>query len=101
MISGTDEHINTEIRLFTKVVLQDPTDTSTQGIFESLKTNKQEVIVVDLYANTIPWPMKDSFDVLNYFLGISIGQTISWIIWSLSLFTLFSIVFIKIKGNYQ
>jgi predicted metal-dependent phosphoesterase TrpH len=86
MLSGTDEHINTELRLFTKVVLDDPTNLTTRAIFESLRLNRHEVVVVDLYADTLPWFTRHSYDIGNYFLGISAIQTLSWIIWSIGLY---------------
>ncbi len=101
MVSGTDEHQNQEARLFTKVTLLDPANVTVSGIFESMRAHQPEVVVVELYGDVIRWPLRDTFDVINYFVGISAGQIASWLLWSVGVYTGFLLTFRVIKKRSE
>jgi len=93
LIAGTDEHMNQEINAFMRVALPDPSNRSLASVFEVLKMNEHEVVLVEQYVTRFAWPsLLDPFKIVwkftNYMLNLSPFQWGSWFLWSSSIYAL-------------
>ncbi|NVM53045.1 MAG: PHP domain-containing protein [Candidatus Helarchaeota archaeon] len=84
-IAGSDVHTNQELHTVTKIQLNDLTNLT--HIFETLKQNNHETVIIDLYPDTVDLPDMKGFtapfeDLINYFLNLDWFQILSWVIWS-------------------
>ncbi len=91
-IAGSDIHTNQEIHTITRINLTDVNNLT--NIFETLKLNTHETVIIDLYPEKVSLPevqdLSQPFeDILNYFLNLDLFQMISWIVWSTGGFLLF------------
>lgn len=85
-MAGTDEHQNKDINTFVKLRLDDPTNKSLDAIFNALKSNNHQAVLVK-YHYTLHVDRSDLKTVIvGYFLTISKLQVLSWIIWSIVIF---------------
>lgn len=104
-IAGSDIHTNQELHTVTKINLTDPTNIT--HIFEELKKNEHQAILIDLYPKKIHLPyiagLSDPFEnLINYFLNLDQLQLLSWIIWSAGGFFVFLITYKLIeRANVQ
>jgi hypothetical protein len=103
-IGGSDIHTNEDINSFIKLKLDDPTNLTVANIFETLKLNTHEVITIQFYPQVVDFPgdLNDfGFyvleDFINYILHMELYQALSWIIWSCIGYSLFLLVYRKVK----
>jgi hypothetical protein len=101
---ASDIHTNRDLNTFIKIHLDDPTNFTTENIFNNLKKNTHQMILINFYTSAIEIP-KDfngfGFDILsdfcNYILNLNSFQALSWIIWTSGIYLLFIFSFRKIK----
>ncbi|MFX0038725.1 MAG: PHP domain-containing protein [Promethearchaeota archaeon] len=103
-IGGSDIHTNEDLNTFIKMRLTDPTNLTVVNIFETLKNNTHQVIAVDLYPELVDFPSDlNDFgfyilqDFINYLLNMDFYQALSWIFWSSSVYTVFVLIYRKVK----
>nr|MDO8109241.1 PHP domain-containing protein [Candidatus Sigynarchaeota archaeon] len=109
--ASSDEDSSQPIPCFTRLKLADPANRSIHAIFAALKNNATtQCVIVRQHDNSIPWPDElDDFRPLRNFIvylrSIDIGQMISWIAWSCSIFALYIVAFFwirkKMNGEIQ
>jgi len=85
--------MNQEINAFMRVALPDPSNRSLASVFEVLKMNEHEVVLVEQYVTRFAWPsLLDPFKIVwkftNYMLNLSPFQWGSWFLWSSSIYAL-------------
>jgi len=83
--------LNEHLTCFTRLKLDDPNNKSLEAIFEVLKNNTHQAVIVENFQD------KSGNFILDYFLNIEMAQVVSWIIWSSGVFGLFLACFFKIK----
>ena len=103
-IAGSDIHTNEDLDTFIKLKLDDPGNKTIANIFKNLKNNTHEAIAIQFYPEVvdIPGELTDlGFyvleDFINYFLNIDTYQALSWMVWSSTLYILFSLFYRKAK----
>jgi hypothetical protein len=103
-IGGSDIHTNEDLNTFIKLKLDDSTNLTVTNIFETLKKNEHEVIAISFYPKIIEFPEDlNDFgfyfleDFMNYLLNMDSYQALSWIIWTIFLYTLLFLIYRKIK----
>ncbi len=99
-IAGSDIHTNQEIHTVTKITLTDLNNLT--AIFETLKQNTHETVIIDLHPDKIDLPDIEQVtvpfeDALNYFLNLNFLQCLSWILWSTGGYLIFFAVYKLIK----
>ncbi len=105
-IGGSDIHTNEDLNTFIKMRLNDPTNLTITNIFETLKNNTHQVIAIDLYPEVVDFPGDiNDFgfyvleDFINYVLNMDLYQALSWILWLCIGYTLFFLVYRKVKST--
>jgi hypothetical protein len=103
-IGGSDIHTNEDLNTFIKLKLKDPSNLTTENIFNTLKNNTHQVIAIKLNPKIVDFPgdlndfgfyIFETF--INYILNIDSYQALSWIVWSSLGFILFLVLYRKIK----
>jgi hypothetical protein len=82
-MGGSDVHMNEELDTFVKLTLPDPTNKSVDAIFDALRNNTHEVVAIKYYPEENYSSIDFIDDILNYFYGLSLYQTLSWIVWTI------------------
>jgi hypothetical protein len=81
MNAGSDIHEGQDLDTFIKLRLDDPTNKSVDAIFEALKRNDHEVIVMrKQYGESSPLKSLDS-KIDRYFSGLNMQQRYAWVLW--------------------
>jgi predicted metal-dependent phosphoesterase TrpH len=83
MVAATDEHVNKEVDSFMKITLTDPTNKSIHAIFNALKQNSTQAVLISHYSGAGEGNFFDFGIILHYFLSLGVYQCLSWIGWSL------------------
>ena len=103
-MAGSDIHTNEDLNTFTKLKLDDPTNKTIANIFRNLKNNTHEAIAIQFYPDVVDFPDELTDlgfyvleDFINYFLNIDTYQALSWMVWSSTLYLLFSLFYRKAK----
>jgi hypothetical protein len=103
-IAGSDIHTNEDLNTFTKLKLDDPSNKTIANIFKNLKNNTHETIAIQFYPKIVDFPGELTDlgfyvleDFINYFLNIDTYQALSWMVWSSTLYILFSLFYRKAK----
>ena len=103
-IAGSDIHTNEDLNTFTKLKLDDPTNKTIANIFRNLKNNTHEAIAIQFYPDVVDFSGELTDlgfyvleDFINYFLNIDTYQALSWMVWSSTLYLLFSLFYRKAK----
>ncbi|MBN2157068.1 MAG: hypothetical protein JW776_13575 [Candidatus Lokiarchaeota archaeon] len=81
-MGGTDVHMNEDLDTFVKLKLDDPNNKTVDAIFEALYRNTHEVVYIKYRPETIYTSIGLIDDIINYFGGLSLPQTISWFFWT-------------------
>lgn len=103
MLSTTDSHMNYELNAFTKIKLNDPdpNNRSLDQIFESLRTNTPECIIIPKYPYYRKYDSDDPFARLyalnDYMIDMDVLQLLSWILWSAGGLCLLVLAIYKVK----
>lgn len=82
-IGGTDVHMNEDLDTFVKLTLLDPNNKSVDAIFEALYLNTHEVVSIKYRPKVSDSPIDLIEDIVNYFHGLSLFQSLSWITWTM------------------
>ena len=99
---GSDMHLNNEIDSFIKLKLNDKDDLSVDSIFESLKNNTHEAVLIEKNPQKIVFQgffseFHELEGFLNYLFNLDSYQYFSWIIWSTGLMAIFAAIYKKLK----
>jgi hypothetical protein len=93
-MGGSDVHMNGDLDTFIKLSLADPNNKTVDAIFEALKQNTHEVVYIKYLPENFYSSIDLINDLINYFHGLSLFQSMSWMIWSILGYTV-CIVLIK------
>jgi hypothetical protein len=103
-MGGSDTHTNEALNTFIRIRLSDPTNKSVEKIFQTLKKNTHQVVAIEFAPKLINFPSElDDLgfyvfeDFTNYLLNMEMYQTLSWIFWSLAIYLIIFILYIKLK----
>ncbi len=103
-LGGSDIHANQELNTIVKLRLNNPKDLSVDNIFENLKRNDHQVVIITSHPQKVASPeiLNDlGFgllnDFMNYFLTINSFQILSWIAYSCGGFVIFALFYRKLK----
>ncbi|NHI91466.1 MAG: PHP domain-containing protein [Candidatus Lokiarchaeota archaeon] len=99
-MAGSDIHTNLEIHSFIKLKLNNPSNLSTDNIFQHLQNNTHNCVYIQLNPKRIILPEILTFfqDLGNYFLNLDVFQLLSWIGWSTGFFLIFFVLYKKLKS---
>ncbi len=97
-----DIHTNWGLNCFMKVKLNDSDDLSLDTLFETLKQNQQEAVLIEKNPMVVQFQgifagMVEPKNFLNYLLNLNGYQCLSWIVWSIVAYAVFAVVFIKVR----
>ncbi|MHA1110804.1 MAG: PHP domain-containing protein [Promethearchaeota archaeon] len=82
-MGGTDVHMNEDLDTFIKLTLADPNNKTVDAIFDALYQNTHEVVYIK-YRPEEKYSSIDLIeDLINYFHGLSLFQSLSWIAWTM------------------
>ncbi|MHA1612365.1 MAG: PHP domain-containing protein, partial [Promethearchaeota archaeon] len=98
-MAGTDEHGNQELTTIVKLYLPDPSNKSLDAIFSSLRNNTHETILITQYPERVSLSSDFIESFINYQLGLTWGQSISWFIWSVLIYSFMLYFFEKMVLN--
>jgi predicted metal-dependent phosphoesterase TrpH len=98
-IAGSDIHSNEDINTFVKLKLEDPTNKSIDAIFQALKHNEHEAVLVEYFPNDAQTSFQVLDDYINYFLGLSQTQIFSWLSWIILIYIAAIFTIKSMKGN--
>jgi hypothetical protein len=105
-VGGSDIHVNEDLNTFIRIRLNDPTNKSVDNIFQTLKKNTHQVVAIEFAPILVNFPSKlDDLgfytfeDFINYLLNINTFQSLSWIIWSIVIYLLIVIMYVKLKKS--
>jgi hypothetical protein len=102
-IAGSDQHTNSPLNTLTKlrlnVTANDPTNFT--NIFVNLRQNKHEAVYIS-YPQKVNLPDTSGLldplnNFINYYLNLNGFQVLSWILWSIGGYFLFTLVYILFK----
>ena len=103
-MGASDIHTNRDLNSFMRVKLDDPTNLTVANIFQNLRNNTHEVVIIRLNPKIIIFPefldtLGFSFimDFSNYILNLDRYQALSWILWTSAIFLLFFFSYRKVK----
>ena len=82
-MAGTDVHMNEDLDTFVKLTLADPNNKTVDAIFEALYQNTHEVVYIKYRPEENYSSIDLLEDLINYFHGLSLFQSLSWIAWTL------------------
>ena len=87
-MAGTDEHGNQELTTVVKLYLPDPSNKSLDAIFTALRNNTHEAVLITQYPERVSLSSDFTERFINYQLGLTWGQSISWFIWTILMYTM-------------
>jgi len=82
-MGGTDVHMNEDLDTFVKLTLADPNNKTVDAIFEALYFNIHEVVYIKYRPEEHYSSIDLVDDLINYFHGLSLFQSLSWIAWTM------------------
>jgi predicted metal-dependent phosphoesterase TrpH len=100
-MAGTDVHMNEDLDTFVKLTLADPNNKTVDAIFEALYQNTHEVVYIKYYPEENYSSIDLIDDFLNYFHGLSLFQSLSWITWTIVGFIASILIIKAIKLNFE
>ena len=101
-LSGSDMHYNHELYSFVRLELQDPDDLSLDNIFDSLKNNKHQTVLIEKHPARVQFSgfwanFGEVENFSNYLLNLNTYQYLSWILWSLGGYLFVAFLYRRIK----
>ena len=100
-MAGTDVHMNEDLDTFVKLTLADPNNKTVDAIFEALRNNTHEVVYIKYYPED-NYSSIDLFDdLVNYFHGLSLFQSLSWIVWTAISYSVCIILIKAMNLNFE
>ncbi len=96
-MAGTDEHGNQELTNIVKLYLPDPSNKSLDAIFSALRDNTHETVLIIQYPERVSLSNEFAERFVNYQLGMTWGQSISWLIWSVLMYSLLFVLLKKLE----
>ena len=82
-MGGTDIHMNEDLDTFVKLTLADSNNKTVDAIFEALYQNTHEVVYIKYRPEENYSSIDLIDDLINYFHGLSLFQSLSWIVWTM------------------
>ncbi|MGV9172998.1 MAG: PHP domain-containing protein [Promethearchaeia archaeon] len=102
-LSGSDIHYNHELYSFVRLKLNDPGNYSLENIFESLRKNEHETVLIENNPERVSFEgflsdFEEFENFSNYLLNLDSFQYLSWILWTLGIYLVMTLIYLRIKN---